>query len=160
MPETTQGDGQSDGDKPFSVTIILKFFIFILVAISLFIMVTIGGATSGYSIAIILILSILTLCAFKEISNLGEVFKNKNFLIFTWCFPTILLLILSRTYIPESIRYITDYIATALGILLVLNFLFEPQGHLSFLPSFPEACTVVVTVERASSSCSEVSSEL
>ena len=126
MPETTQGDGQSDGDKPFSVTIILKFFIFILVAISLFIMVTIGGATSGYSIAIILILSILTLCAFKEISNLGEVFKNKNFLIFTWCFPTILLLILSRTYIPESIRYITDYIATALGILLVLNFLFEP----------------------------------
>ena len=27
MPETTQGDGQSDGDKPFSVTIILKFFI-------------------------------------------------------------------------------------------------------------------------------------
>jgi len=126
MPETTQGDGQSDGDKPFSVTIILKFFIFILVAISLFIMVTIGGATSGYSIAIILILSILTLCAFKKISNLGEVFKNKNFLIFTWCFPTILLLILSRTYIPESIRYITDYIATALGILLVLNFLFEP----------------------------------
>ena len=41
-------------------------------------MATLGGATGGYSIAIILILSILTLCAFKKISNLGEVFENKN----------------------------------------------------------------------------------
>ena len=112
--------------QPLNVTIILKFFIFLLVGISLFIMATIGGATGGYSIAIILILSILTLCAFKNISNLGEVFKNKNFLVFTWCFPTIMLLILSRSYVPDSLRYITDYIAGALGILLVLNFMFTP----------------------------------
>ena len=112
--------------EPLSITIILKFFIFLLVAISLFIMATIGGATGGYSIAIILILSILTLCAFKRISNLGEVFENKNFLVFTWCFPTIMLLILSRSYVPDSIRYITDYIAGALVVLLVLNFLFTP----------------------------------
>jgi hypothetical protein len=146
-PGQGQGQGQGQGKKeaespgifsfllsdtlgaskePLSITIILKFFIFLLVAISLFIMATIGGATSGYSIAIILILSILTLCAFKNISNLGEVFENKNFLVFTWCFPTIMLLILSRSYVPDSIRYITDYIAGALVVLLVLNFLFTP----------------------------------
>ena len=146
-PGQGQGQGQGQGKKeaegpgifsfllsdtlcaskePLSITIILKFFIFLLVAISLFIMATIGGATGGYSIAIILILSILTLCAFKRISNLGEVFENKNFLVFTWCFPTIMLLILSRSYVPDSIRYITDYIAGALVVLLVLNFLFTP----------------------------------
>jgi len=112
--------------EPLSITIILKFFIFLLVSISLFMMATIGGATGGYSIAIVLILSILTLCAFKDISNLGKVFKDKNFLVFTWCFPTIMLLILSRNYVPDSIRYITDYIAGALIVLLVLNFLFTP----------------------------------
>ena len=116
----------SESNQPLNITIILKFFIFLLVAISLFIMATIGGATGGYSIAIILILSILTLCAFKKISNLGEVFENKNFLVFVWCFPTIMLLILSRTYVPESIKYITDYIAGGLTILLILNFMFDP----------------------------------
>ena len=136
MPETEQGQTgeQSEGNKTFSVTIILKFFIFLLVGIGLFLMTTLGGTIAGYSIAIILIISILTLCGFKNISNLGEIFDNKNFLTFTWCFPTILLLILSRTYIPDSLRYITDYIATALGILLVLNFLFEPiVSALSFI---------------------------
>jgi len=131
-----KGDGQSEGiisyllsgtsDHTLSFTTILKFFIFVLVGISLFIMATIGSTISGYSIAIILILSILTLCAFKNISYLGDIFDNKNFLTFTWCFPTILLLILSRTYVPESIKYITDYIAGALIVLLVLNFLFDP----------------------------------
>jgi len=132
-----KGDGQSEGiisyllsgtsDQTLSFTTILKFFIFVLVGISLFIMATIGSTISGYSIAIILILSILTLCAFKNISYLGDIFDNKNFLTFTWCFPTILLLILSRTYVPESIKYITDYIAGALIVLLVLNFLFDPM---------------------------------
>ena len=37
-----------------------------------------------------------------------------------------MLLILSRSHVPDSIRYITDYIAGALGILLVLNFMFTP----------------------------------
>ena len=119
-------DALGASQQPLNVTIILKFFIFLLVGISLFIMATIGGATGGYSIAIILILSILTLCAFKNISNLGKVFEDKNFLVFTWCFPTIMLLILSRSYVPDSLRYITDYIAGALGILLVLNFMFTP----------------------------------
>ena len=132
-----KGDGQSQGiisyllsgtsGQTLSFTTILKFFIFVLVGISLFIMATIGSTISGYSIAIILILSILTLCAFKNISYLGDIFENKNFLTFTWCFPTILLLILSRTYVPESIKYITDYIAGALIVLLVLNFLFDPM---------------------------------
>ena len=112
--------------QSLSISVIIKFFIFLLVVISLFIMATLGGTIGGYSIAIILIISILTLCAFKNISNLGEIFKNKNFLTFTWCFPTILLLFLSRNYIPESIKYITDYIAGALTILLVLNFMFDP----------------------------------
>jgi len=145
MQSSTPGQGEAEGEgkgpgifsflladtlgaskEPLSITIILKFFIFLLVSISLFMMATIGGATGGYSIAIILILSILTLCAFKDISNLGKVFKDKNFLVFTWCFPTIMLLILSRNYVPDSIRYITDYIAGALIVLLVLNFLFTP----------------------------------
>jgi hypothetical protein len=119
-------DALGASNQPLNITIILKFFIFLLVAISLFIMVTIGGATTGYSIAIILILSILSLCAFKNISNLGKVFEDKNFLVFVWCFPTIMLLILSRSYVPDSIRYITDYIAGALAVLLVLNFMFNP----------------------------------
>jgi hypothetical protein len=119
-------DALGASNQPLNVTIILKFFIFLLVAISLFIMATLGGATGGYSIAIILILSILTLCAFKKISNLGKIFENKNFLVFVWCFPSIMLLILSRSYVPDSIRYITDYIAGALLFLLVLNFLFDP----------------------------------
>lgn len=113
-------------EQPLSITIVIKFFIFLLVGISLFLMATLGGTIGGYSIALILIISILTLCAFKNISNLGEVFENKNFLTFTWCFPTILLLFLSRTYIPDSIKYITDYIAYALVILLILNFMFDP----------------------------------
>lgn len=113
--------------QPLSITTIIKFFIFLLVGISLFLMITIGGSTAGYSIAIVLILSILTLCAFKNISYLEEVFKNKDYLTFTWCFPTILLLILSRTYVPDSVKYITDYIAGALSVLLVLNFLFDPM---------------------------------
>jgi len=113
-------------EQPLSINIIIKFFIFLLVGISLFIMATLGGTIGGYSIAIILIISILTLCAFKNISNLGDIFKNKNFLTFTWCFPTILLLYLSRTYIPESIKNVTDYITGALTILLVLNFMFDP----------------------------------
>jgi hypothetical protein len=142
-PGQVEGEGEGEGKgpgifsfllsdtlgaskEPLSITIILKFFIFLLVSISLFMMATIGGATGGYSIAIVLILSILTLCAFKDISNLGKVFKDKNFLVFTWCFPTIMLLILSRNYVPDSIRYITDYIAGALIVLLVLNFLFTP----------------------------------
>jgi hypothetical protein len=37
-----------------------------------------------------------------------------------------MLLILSRTYVPESIKYITDYIAGGLTILLILNFMFDP----------------------------------
>jgi len=127
-------------NQPLSITIILKFFIFLLVAISLFIMATIGGATGGYSIAIILILSILTLCAFKDISNLGKIFEDKNFLVFTWCFPTIMLLILSRNYVPDSIRYITDYIAGALVVLLVLNFLFNPLVS-AFVYIFKEIVT-------------------
>lgn len=136
MQSSTPGQSQSQGifsflvqdesNQPISITIILKFFIFLLVGISLFIMATLGGTIAGYSITLILIISILTLCAFKNISNLGEVFKNKNFLTFTWCFPTILLLSLSRSYIPESTRHITDYISGALTILLVLNFLFDP----------------------------------
>ena len=128
-PVEVKGEEKESGgpsQPTLNVTIILKFFIFLLVGISLFIMATIGGATGGYSIAIILILSILTLCAFKNISNLGKVFGDKNFLVFTWCFPTIMLLILSRSHVPDSIRYITDYIAGALGILLVLNFMFTP----------------------------------
>jgi hypothetical protein len=137
MPESStsnqeQGPGifsfllSGASDQPLSISVIIKFFIFLLVGISLFIMATLGGTIGGYSIAIILIISILTLCAFKDISNLGQIFKNKNFLTFTWCFPTILLLFLSRTYIPESIKYITDYIAGALTILLVLNIMFDP----------------------------------
>ena len=128
-PVEVKGEVKESGgpsQPTLNVTIILKFFIFLLVGISLFIMATIGGVTGGYSIAIILILSILTLCAFKNISNLGKVFGDKNFLVFTWCFPTIMLLILSRSHVPDSIRYITDYIAVALGILLVLNFMFTP----------------------------------
>ena len=128
-PVEVKGEEKESGgpsQPTLNVTIILKFFIFLLVGISLFIMATIGGATGGYSIAIILILSILTLCAFKNISNLGKVFGDKNFLVFTWCFPTIMLLFLSRSHVPDSIRYITDYIAGALGILLVLNFMFTP----------------------------------
>ncbi len=135
-PGTPQSQSQGQGifsfllpeksDQSLSITTIMKFFIFLLVGIGLFIMTTLGGVTAGYSIAIVLILVILTLCAFKNISYLGDVYENKNFLTFTWCFPTILLLILSRSYIPESVRYITDYIAGALGILLILNFLFDP----------------------------------
>lgn len=121
-----QSSTPGTSDQPLSITTIIKFFIFLLVGISLFLMVTIGGSTAGYSIAIVLIISILTLCAYKNISYLGEVFKNKDYLTFTWCFPTILLLILSRTYVPDSVKYITDYIAGALGVLLVLNFLFDP----------------------------------
>lgn len=145
MQSSTPGQGEAEGEvkgpgifsfflsdalgasnQPLNIVVVIKFFIFLLVGISLFIMATIGGATGGYSIAIILILSILTLCAFKKISNLGKVFGDKNFLVFTWCFPTIMLLILSRNHVPDSIRYITDYIAGALGILLVLNFMFTP----------------------------------
>lgn len=136
MQSSTPGQTQPQGifssllsnasEQPLSITIVLKFFIFLLVGISLFLMATIGGTIGGYSIALILIISILTLCAFKNISNLGEVFKNKNFLTFTWCFPTILLLFLSRSYIPETIKYITDYITGALVILLILNFMFDP----------------------------------
>jgi hypothetical protein len=121
-----QSSTPGTSDQPLSITTIIKFFIFLLVGISLFLMVTIGGSTAGYSIAIVLILSILTLCAYKNISYLGEVFENRDYLTFTWCFPTILLLILSRTYVPDSVKYITDYIAGALGVLLVLNFLFDP----------------------------------
>lgn len=121
-----QSSTPGTSDQPLSITTIIKFFIFLLVGISLSLMVTIGGSTAGYSIAIVLIISILTLCAYKNISYLGEVFKNKDYLTFTWCFPTILLLILSRTYVPDSVKYITDYIAGALGVLLVLNFLFDP----------------------------------
>jgi len=121
-----QSSTPGTSDQPLSITTIIKFFIFLLVGISLFLMVTIGGSTAGYSIAIVLIISILTLCAYKNISYLGEVFENRDYLTFTWCFPTILLLILSRTYVPDSVKYITDYIAGALGVLLVLNFLFDP----------------------------------
>jgi hypothetical protein len=121
----SQKPSDQDDKFPF-VTTILKFFIYLLIAVSMFIMATLGGTIGGYSIAIILILSILTLCAFKNISNLGKVFEDKNFLVFTWCFPTIMLLILSRNYVPDSIRYITDYVAGALGVLLILNFLFSP----------------------------------
>ena len=157
MQSSTSGKGEEEGkgtgifsfslsdalgtsNQPLNVTIILKFFIFLLVAISLFIMATIGGATGGYSIAIILILSILTLCSFKNISNLGKIFEDKNFLVFTWCFPTIMLLILSRSYVPDSIRYITDYIAGALLFLLVLNFLFYPLVS-AFVYIFKEIVT-------------------
>jgi len=125
-PGPNTGEGQQQGST-LSVTIILKFFIFLLVGISLFLMTTLGGTITGYTITIILVISILTLCGFKNISNLGEIFDNKNFLTFTWCFPTILLLVLSRNSIPDSTRYITDYIAVGLGILLLLNFLFNPM---------------------------------
>ena len=128
MQSSTPGPntGQGQQGNTFSVTIILKFFIFLLVGISLFLMATLGGTIAGYTITIILVITILTLCGFKNISNLGEIFDNKNFLTFTWCFPTILLLVLSRNSIPDSTRYITDYIAVGLGILLLLNFLFNP----------------------------------
>jgi hypothetical protein len=126
MQSSTPGPNTGQQGSTFSVTIILKFFIFLLVGISLFLMTTLGGTITGYTITIILVVSILTLCGFKNISNLGEIFDNKNFLTFTWCFPTILLLVLSRNSIPDSTRYITDYIAVGLGILLLLNFLFNP----------------------------------
>ena len=77
-PGTPQSQSQGQGifsfllpeksDQSLSITTIMKFFIFLLVGIGLFIMTTLGGVTAGYSIAIVLILVILTLCAFKNIS--------------------------------------------------------------------------------------------
>ena len=104
------------------ISSVTRFIIYIVMLVSLIMLFTSGGLITGYSIGIVLILCILTLCSFKNIGNLGILSKDDNILTFTWCFPIILLLFFSRKHLSEKIRDITDPLTIILTGLLLFNF--------------------------------------
>jgi hypothetical protein len=89
--------------------------------ISFILLFTSGGLVSSYSIGLFLLLSILTICSLKNIGNLG-ILSDINMLTFVWCFPVILVLVLSRQYLPENIKNVTDPLSVMLVSLLLINF--------------------------------------
>jgi hypothetical protein len=89
--------------------------------ISFILLFTSGGLISGYTIGIFLLLCILTICSLKNIGNLG-ILSDINMLTFMWCFPVILILVLSRQYLSENIKNVTDPLSVMLVALLVINF--------------------------------------
>ncbi len=103
------------------ISSITKFIIFMLMLISFILLFTSGGLISGYTIGIFLLLSILTICSLKNIGNLG-ILSDINMLTFMWCFPVILILVLSRQYLSENIKNVTDPLSVMLVVLLVINF--------------------------------------
>ncbi len=103
------------------ISSITKFIIFMLMLISFILLFTSGGLISGYTIGIFLLLCILTICSLKNIGNLG-ILSDINMLTFMWCFPVILILVLSRQYLSENIKNVTDPLSVMLVALLVINF--------------------------------------
>lgn len=103
------------------ISSITKFIIFMLMLISFILLFTTGGLVSGYSIGLFLLLSILTICSLKNIGNLG-ILSDINMLTFVWCFPVVLVLVLSRQYLPDNIKNVTDPLSVMLTALLLINF--------------------------------------
>ena len=103
------------------ISSITKFIIFMLMLISFILLFTTGGLVSSYSIGLFLLLSILTICSLKNIGNLG-ILSDINMLTFVWCFPVVLVLVLSRQYLPDNIKNVTDPLSVMLTALLVINF--------------------------------------
>jgi hypothetical protein len=93
-----------------------------LMVISFILLFTSGGLISSYSIGLFLLLSILTICSLKNIGNLG-ILSDINMLTFVWCFPVILILVLSRQYLSDNIKNVTDPLSVMLVFLLLINFM-------------------------------------
>ncbi len=104
------------------ISSITKFIIFMLMVISFILLFTSGGLISSYSIGLFLLLSILTICSLKNIGNLG-ILSDINMLTFVWCFPVILILVLSRQYLSDNIKNVTDPLSVMLVFLLLINFM-------------------------------------
>lgn len=118
----TQSATSSSSSSPLGFILsVTKFIIYALLLISIAMLFTTGGLITSYTIGIILILVIISMCAYYNIGNLG-IFKNIDFLTALWCLPIILILVITRKDLSEKTKSITDPIWIILSTLLILNF--------------------------------------
>ena len=74
----TQSATSSSSSSPLGFILsVTKFIIYALLLISIAMLFTSGGLITSYTIGIILILVIISICAYYNIGNLG-IFKNLN----------------------------------------------------------------------------------
>lgn len=113
---------QSSSSSPLGLILsVTKFIIYALLLISIAMLFTSGGLIASYTIGITLILVIISICAYFNIENLGN-FINLDLLTALWCLPIIMILVISRKYLSEKTKSVTDPIWVILSILLTLNF--------------------------------------
>ena len=121
---------------------VTKFIIFALLLISIAMLFTSGGLIASYTIGIILVLVIISLCVYFNIENLGN-FINLDFLTALWSLPIIMILVTTRKDLSEKTKSITDPLWVIMSILLILNFMAS-----SILDLISEAIGMVLRISN------------
>lgn len=121
---------------------VTKFIIFALLLISISMLFTSGGLIASYTIGIILVLVIISLCVYFNIENLGN-FINLDFLTALWSLPIIMILVTTRKDLSEKTKSITDPLWVIMSILLILNFMAS-----SILDLISEAISMVLRISN------------
>jgi hypothetical protein len=121
---------------------VTKFIIFALLLISISMLFTSGGLIASYTIGIILVLVIISLCVYFNIEHLGD-FINLDFLTALWYLPIIMILVTTRKDLSEKTKSITDPLWVIMSILLILNFMAS-----SILDLISEAISMVLRISN------------
>jgi hypothetical protein len=121
---------------------VTKFIIFALLLISISMLFTSGGLIASYTIGIILVLVIISLCVYFNIEHLGD-FINLDFLTALWSLPIIMILVTTRKDLSEKTKSITDPLWVIMSILLILNFMAS-----SILDLISEAISMVLRISN------------
>jgi len=121
---------------------VTKFIIFALLLISISMLFTSGGLIASYTIGIILVLVIISLCVYFNIENLGN-FINLDFLTALWSLPIIMILVTTRKDLSEKTKSITDPLWVIMSILLILNFMAS-----SILDLISQAISMVLRISN------------
>jgi len=121
---------------------VTKFIIFALLLISIAMLFTSGGLIASYTIGIILVLVIISLCVYFNIEHLGD-FINLDFLTALWSLPIIMILVTTRKDLSEKTKSITDPLWVIMSILLILNF-----AASSILDLISEAISMVLRISN------------
>jgi len=121
---------------------VTKFIIFALLLISISMLFTSGGLIASYTIGIILVLVIISLCVYFNIEKLGN-FINLDFLTALWSLPIIMILVTTRKDLSEKTKSITDPLWVIMSILLILNFMAS-----SILDLISQAISMVLRISN------------
>ncbi len=130
-PSSSSSSSSSSYSQTSPLNIILtvtRFIVFVLLLISIITLFTTGGLIKSYTIGIFLFLTIVSICGYNNIANLG-IFQNINFLMLLWCLPIIIMLVIYRKDFSDKSKDITDSLSIILTVLLGLNFTLDSILH-------------------------------